>query len=349
MRNRIPVLFAALLVAALVAVVGVAAFSINGSEQPPQEQSFDGAISGRVASAILAVSVSTPQEETVPTAEVEAFAPQSTETTQPATTTTAAPTSTAPAATTAAADTTPPSIVITSPDDGATVTDSVVEFTGTSEPGATVSSGPYDATMEDDGHWAIKLVVSSGYNSTVFTATDEAGNEASQRIVVYYEPPTPTTTKPPTPTTTKPPSTTTTTKAPSGGNCPVSGSCSPNWPADSHGARGGEAWRSVVSQYWAAERVQCVVDLIQRESTGNPQANNPRGPYLGLLQHSRSAWNARATGAGFRDSNGLTAHPYNGTANIAAGAYLAALEGDDWWKHWPPTGSIPSCQALGAK
>jgi len=350
LRNRIPFLFAALLVAALVAVVGVAAFSITGTEEPPQEQSFDGAISGRVASAILAASVSTIEEGTVSAADADVFAPQASESTAPEpTTTTGAPTSTAAPATTEAADTTPPPLAITSPDDGDTVTNSVVEFAGTSEAGASVMSGPFEATMEDDGDWTIKLVVSFGYNSTVFTATDAAGNQSDQRIVVYYEPPTTTTTKAPTPTTTKPPSTTTTKPSPPPSNCPVSGACSPSWPADSHGARGGEAWRSVVTQYWADERVQCVVDLIQRESTGNPQANNPNGPYLGLLQHSHWAWNARATGAGFRDGNGLTAHPYNGAANIAAGAYLAALEGDDWWKHWPPTGSIPSCQALGAK
>ena len=53
MRDRIPFLFAALLVAALIAVVGVAAFSINSSDDPPQEASYDGVISGRVAAAIF--------------------------------------------------------------------------------------------------------------------------------------------------------------------------------------------------------------------------------------------------------------------------------------------------------
>jgi len=355
LRNRIPFLFAALLVAALVAVVGIAAFSISGSEAPPQEQSFDGAVSGRVASAILAVSVSTPGEEPVTTADVEAFAPQ-TAPAEPGTSTTEASTATPAPATTAAADTTPPAIVVTSPDDGETVTDSVVEFAGTSEPGAGVVSGPYAATMEDDGDWTIKLVVSIGYNSTVFTATDAAGNEASQRIVIYYEPPAPTTTRAPSTTTTththpttttKPPSTTTTTKpTPPPSNCPVSGSCSPNWPADSAGQRGGEAWRSVVQQYWPAERVQCVVDLIQRESGGNPQANNS-GRYLGLLQHSQGAWNGRATAIGLVDGNGLTAHPYNGAANIRAAAWLAN-NSSPWWQPWPPTKTIASCQALGA-
>ena len=344
MRNRIPFLFAALLVAALVAVVGVAAFSITGTEEPPQEQSFDGAISGRVASAILAASVSTIEEGTVSAADADVFAPQASESTAPEpTTTTGAPTSTAAPATTEAADTTPPPLAITSPDDGHTVTNSVVESAGTSEAGAIVTSGPFEATMEDDGDWTIKLVVSFGYNSTVFTATDAAGNQSDQRIVVYYEPPTTTTTKAPTPTTTKPPSTTTTTKAPPPSNCPVSGSCSPNWRADPKASHGREYWRPQVEQYWGTERTECVLDLIQVESTGDPQARAPAG-YLGLMQHSPRAWNGRAKSAGFVDGNGLTAHPYNGSANIAAGAALAAAEGDDWWKHWPPTSYIASCQ-----
>jgi hypothetical protein len=131
-------------------------------------------------------------------------------------------------------------------------------------------------------------------------------------------------------------------------NCPVSGACSPMWAADSAGARSREAWRSVVATYWQADRVNCVLDLIQVESTGNPQARNSSGGYLGLLQHSPSGWNKRAAAAGFRDDNGLTAHPYNGAANIAAGAWLADNT-SPWWRPWPPTGHIASCQALGAK
>ena len=92
-----------------------------------------------------------------------------------------------------------------------------------------------------------------------------------------------------------------------------------------------------------------MLDLIQAESSGNPQARNPRGGVLGLLQHkhSPSGWNTRAAAAGFKDGNGVTAHPYNGAANIAAGAWLADNT-SPWWKPWPPTGRIASCQALGA-
>jgi len=131
-------------------------------------------------------------------------------------------------------------------------------------------------------------------------------------------------------------------------NCPVTGACSPQWPADSAGGRPREAWRSVVSQYWQADRVECVLDLIQAESSGNPQARNRKFGNLGLLQHSPSGWNTRAAAAGFMDGNGVTAHPYNGAANIAAGAWLADNSSPSWWTPWPPTGDIASCQALGA-
>ena len=359
MRDRIPFLFAAVLVAALIGAVGIAAFSTTNPEEPPQEETFEGVVSGRVASAILALSVSAPST-TVTTVPIEAAPPATAEETIEATepsTTTAPSTSVAPS-TTRAQDTTPPPLVIDSPDHGATVTTSVVEFRGTTEPGASVSSGPFQATTNEDGSWTIKLVVSDGYNSTVLTATDSAGNETSERIVVFYDPPAPTTstTKPPkATTTTKPPATTTTTKPPAAttttqppSNCPVSGSCSPNWPADPKSGHNRDFWRPQVEQYWPAERVACVLDLIQVESGGDPQARSPGGNYLGLLQHSYWAWNGRAQAIGLIDGNGLTAHPYNGAANLAAGAWLAD-NSSPWWKPWPPTKRIASCQALGAQ
>jgi hypothetical protein len=102
-----------------------------------------------------------------------------------------------------------------------------------------------------------------------------------------------------------------------------------------------------VEKYWGTERAACVLDLMQVESGGDPQARSPGGSYLGLLQHSHWAWNGRARAIGLVDGNGLTAHPYNGEANIAAGAWLAN-NSSPWWQPWPPTRNIASCQALGA-
>lgn len=350
LRDRIPFLFAALLVAALIAVVGVAAFSITTSDEPEEDVAAGPVVSGRVASAILAASVSTVRQA-AESGSIEALAPQSasepsavtTSTTAPAPDTSSEPPAPGPTATT---DTTPPPLEITTPDDGATVTSSVVEFAGTSEPGAVVISGPFDADMEDDGDWSISLVVGSGYNGTVFTARDAAGNETSVRITVLYEKaPSPTTTGAPSPSPTTTSAPTPTTSPPPSSNCPVSGSCSSQWPADPKQAHGRDYWRSTVTQYWPADRVECVLDLIQRESGGDPQANNS-GLYLGLMQHSYWAWNGRAEAIGLVDGNGLTAHPFNGAANIAAGAWLANRS-SPWWQPWPPTTRIPSCEAIG--
>ncbi len=95
------------------------------------------------------------------------------------------------------ADVTPPDLVITSPADGDRLEETAVEFRGITEPGATVTAGPYAATVAEDGSWSIVLVLSKGGNRAAFTATDEAGNVAEASIVVYYDPPeTTTTTKP---------------------------------------------------------------------------------------------------------------------------------------------------------
>lgn len=90
-----------------------------------------------------------------------------------------------------------------------------------------------------------------------------------------------------------------------------------------------------------------MLDLIQVESGGDPAARSSAGSYLGLMQHSHWAWNNRAKAIGLVDGNGLTAHPYNGAANIAVGAWLAN-NSSPWWRPWPPTSHIASCQALGA-
>jgi hypothetical protein len=86
------------------------------------------------------------------------------------------------------ADTTPPRIAVTSPADGAKFTEKVATFKGTTEPGARVMSGPYEANVSADGRWSIRLVLREGSNGARFTAIDDAGNEAAVRITVFYEP-----------------------------------------------------------------------------------------------------------------------------------------------------------------
>jgi hypothetical protein len=373
-RSRIPLILAGLLIIALVATIGLAAFTPGGTDPLADDSelevvALDYPISGRVASAVLALAVAPVRSADLATSTTVAVAEPSTSTTtsgsdattttedstvpEPSPSTTAADTTTTAAeaadAQAATADTTPPALQVLSPKDGATVTQRIIEFTGVTERGAEVFSGPFQAETDAAGDWAINLVLAPGANGASFTARDAAGNETSVRIVVNYDAPDTTTTtkassattKPSsgTTTTTKASSTTTTTKAPSSGY-------SPQWPADSGGRRNVENWRSTVAQYWPADRVDCVLGLIYRESGGDPTARNASSNALGLLQHLGKYWPSRAVGAGFVDSNGLIASPYNGAANIAAGKWVAdwaeQYQGA-WWKPWSSLPNYGSC------
>ena len=86
-------------------------------------------------------------------------------------------------------DTEPPAIAVTSPKAGATLGEKIIRFEGTTEPGATVAAGKYEADVDGAGNWGITLVLSPGGNRARFTATDSAGNAATASITVYYEPP----------------------------------------------------------------------------------------------------------------------------------------------------------------
>jgi hypothetical protein len=204
------------------------------------------------------------------------------------------------------------------------VADRVVTFSGTSEPGAAVYSGPYVAKVEDNGDWTIKLVVSSDGETTArITAEDAAGNTATASIVVIYHTPSE-----------PPPQATTTT---SGGSTPTTTSAgsnwSPLWPADGGGPRNVEAWRPLVEQYWPDYLVNCALNIIDAESNGDPRAYNASVGAEGLFQHLSKYWKGRAAAAGFRDSNGLYATPYNAEANIAVSWYLAN-NSDPWDRPW---------------
>ena len=369
-RPRIPVAYASLLIIALIAVVGFAAFSPSSDSTDAAstithaEATIEAApMSARVASAVLAIRVADADTRTATTQtggsdtiETTADDPSdSSDASDDSSQTDAAP----PADVTVAveegtttsrapADTTPPSFKITSPQDGATVDSTIVEFKGTVERGASVRSGPFEATVADDGSWSISLAVVAGANGASLTATDAAGNTSSLRVVVHYSPPATTTTKASTPTTTKAPSSTattattvatTTTKASS---TSTSSKWSPNWPADAGGIRDVEAWRSVVARYWAADRVDCVLGIIQRESKGDPTAYNSSYGASGLMQHLIKYWPGRAASAGFKDSSGLVASPFNGEANIAAGAAIAG-SGSNWYAPWSRLPTYGSC------
>ncbi len=83
-------------------------------------------------------------------------------------------------------DTTPPILRITSPEDGAELTEEFVVFRGITEPGATVHAGDWEADVDAEGHWAIKLRLNPGRNRAAFVATDQAGNKSEASITVVY-------------------------------------------------------------------------------------------------------------------------------------------------------------------
>jgi hypothetical protein len=351
---RVPIAYASLLILALVAVIGFAAFSPSdgapATVAATEANSLDAPVSARVAAAVLAIRTSGTSEDADITPKVGADSNEPVtvaETDNDAELVDEDPATVAvegTPTTTPAADTTPPSFTITSPHDGDTVDTSIIEFKGTVEKGATVHSGPFDARVNDDGTWSISLALIAGDNGASFSATDSAGNTTTQRIVVSHTPPqTKTTTAQAATTTTKAQNstaTTTTTKAPSSSS--TSSQWSPNWPADAGGIRDVEQWRSTVARYWADDRVDCVLGIIYRESKGDPRAYNSRYGASGLMQHLIKYWPGRAASAGFKDSNGLVASPYNGEANIAAGAAIAG-SGSNWYAPWSHLPSYGSC------
>lgn len=101
-----------------------------------------------------------------------------------------------PTSTTVVVDVTAPFLEITSPSDGQVFEKSTIVFEGTTEPGARVYAGPYEATVDTDGKWSIVLILSPGTNKATFVAVDDAGNESTASVSPVYEPPVTTTTKP---------------------------------------------------------------------------------------------------------------------------------------------------------
>lgn len=221
-------------------------------------------------------------------------------------------------------DVRPPAIQVISPADGAVVTTNIVEFRGVTAWGATVSSGPFPAETSEYGEWTITLMLEPGENGAVFTATDAAGNQKSDRIVVTYtpeeplqvahveEPPQETKKAPAAPTTTST-TTTTTTVATTTTRTTVAGS-------------GVERWRPLVEKHFEPANVTTALSVIDCESGGNPDATNRSRTAAGLFQHLLKYWDARAEAAGYPGGN-----IFDPETNIAVSAWLAETHG---WSHW---------------
>jgi hypothetical protein len=120
------------------------------------------------------------------------------------TTTTHTTTSTPPASCTSdlSADPAPASdeifIEIAAPRDDQVFDDRSVRFEGITQPGATVMAGQFQDVSED-GTWCFDLLLGPepGPLTARFTAVDESGNEATDTVQVFYQPPVVTTTSEP--------------------------------------------------------------------------------------------------------------------------------------------------------
>ncbi len=273
--------------------------------------------SGRILGAVVAAAL-TPEPvieeaaESSSEADVAAVAeeaPVDTTTSTTTSTTTTTTTTKAPEASTAnitPPDTTAPKIAVSTPKDGATVDDRVIRFTGTTEKGAAVTSGSFEADVDEDGNWTIKLVLREGRNRAYFTATDKAGNSETVSITVTYDPPTTTTS-----------TTTTTTTEP---------------PPDTGGPRNVEEWRWLVEQYFPAELVDEALRVMKCESNGDPAAYNSRSGASGLFQFIPNTWNWASSKAGWAGAS-----PFDPEANTASAAWLVQWSlnrGKDAWSHW---------------
>ncbi len=62
-----------------------------------------------------------------------------------------------------------------------------VVFEGNVSAGAQVFAGPYEADVDDDGHWRIELVLSPGANKATITAKDADGNIAEDSITAWLD------------------------------------------------------------------------------------------------------------------------------------------------------------------
>jgi hypothetical protein len=318
-RTRVSLSLFGVLIIALTAVLGFAAFSAGDTGTTTTAPTTTTAaptlipdsVSGRVLGAVVAIALTS---EPVATSEGPNTSTTTSTTTtppepepEPAPETADEPQTREVETATAAVvppDTTPPDLAISSPKDEARLDERVVTFRGTTEPGARVTSGSFEANVDEGGNWTLALVLTEGGNRAFFRATDEAGNDTTDQITVYYVPPETTTT-------------TTTIATPPG----VEG-----------GRRNVEEWRPLVEQYFAAELVEDALKVIKCESHGDPLAHNSSSGAAGLFQFIPKTWNWASQSAGWAGASA-----FDPEANIASAAWLtqwSSNRGSDPWSHW---------------
>ncbi len=88
-------------------------------------------------------------------------------------------------------DLTAPSISISAPSDGATVAVPTVTVSGSTEAGATLVVNGLEVAVDPDGDFSVEVALAEGANTITATATDPAGNSASDSVDVTFANPVP--------------------------------------------------------------------------------------------------------------------------------------------------------------
>lgn len=98
--------------------------------------------------------------------------------------------------------------------------------------------------------------------------------------------------------------------------------------------RGAESWRWLVERYFPEGLVDEALAIIQCESRGNPDAENPRSTATGLFQFLSSTWTWASAEAGWAGAS-----RYDPEANTAVAAWLVQTSIETGhrygrWGHW---------------
>ncbi len=126
------------------------------------------------------------------------------------------------------------------------------------------------------------------------------------------------------------------TTAPTSPTTPTTSPPATNPPTTSGGGGGtysgsAEQWRSLVSQFFPGNRVDEALRIIDCESNGNPNAENPYSGAAGLFQFLPSTWATTAPSAGYAGAS-----VFDPEANIASAAWLANRYQELGYYFWQP-------------
>jgi hypothetical protein len=91
-----------------------------------------------------------------------------------------------------------------------------------------------------------------------------------------------------------------------------------------------EVWRPLVEAHFAPSEVARALAVISCESSGDPNAKNPRSSASGLFQHLGRFWAERSVKAGLPGAD-----IFDPASNVAVAAWLVYEGGG--WSHWNPS------------